>query len=423
MPSEFGVLLRSAERVRQLDVALLPADMRLFILRMKDYFTNISKMRLIQTTTKQPFEDIHIPHALPSLTQLSLEGVTVRWNSGFKLTVLELCRLSGSKAPSVKELQLMFSNNPQLEKISIDRVFFRPSNISTLVHELPHLRILRLAVLSSCTGHILAGLKTPTFAQIKIKIWDENRHMTSVFPMRCGQFHPCVTLAKTSTLSIRPRRIIIRHSDTPPFSERDVPLVIELSQSTSVAIFPTVSSVFSLFHLTTLELDFMHPDFFHPEAAQESLLFTRNFLSPLLNLVTLRVCQALADILVPVLGESTIFPLAVCPRLAWLSFGDPRQMWWDFPAATNGSIAGSWLGPIIVGLQARHTITRAKLETVEFVGVGHISRDAANHLSPFVDNIFNSVLCPTPPPCTVCSKVPSRHVGWRIPPSPFLPVI
>jgi hypothetical protein len=396
-------------------VALMPSDMRLFILRMGPYFGNVLSMHLSQASKAGQHEEIHMSHELSSLTRLTLDGVTVKWNSRFNLTTLVLCRLYGSKSPSMAELQLIFRNNPRLESISLDRVALKSSVIRPHVDELPRLRLLRLSMPPSCTWHIIARLQIPPSARIKIRTWNDNLQITSIFPICNGRLHPFITLTKDSTLSLRPRSIIIRHSESQPFSTRDVPLVIELPQSISVTLFPTISKVFDLFRLTTLELDFMHPDFLRAEAVQESLTITCKFLESVFNLVTLRVCQALADIVAPVLGELASFPSAICPRLACLSFGDPQQMWWDFPTATNGDVAAGWLKPVVTSLQARFALTRTKLKTLEFIGVGHINRDAANLLFPFVDVIVNLVLCPASPSCIVCSKGSSRRAGWRFP--------
>jgi hypothetical protein len=412
---DFEDLLRFADRVRHINVALIPANMRLFIYRMRPFFGNILTLHLIQTSAGGALEEIHMNHKLPSLTQLSLDGVTMDWNTKFNLTHLVLCRLHGPKAPSMAELQLILMKNPRLEKICLDRVFLMPSDLPRDTLKLPRLRLLMLSMTPSSAGRIISGLLIPPSAQLKIKLWEDNGQLTTVFRAYKGQPHPFIAITNDSTLSLRPRKIVVRQSESHPFSDYDVPLSIELPQNTSVTIFPTLSTVFDILRLTTLELDFMHPDFLRAEAVQESLAVTRKFLESALNLLTLRVCQALAAIVADVLGENTSFPKPICPGLIWLSFGDPHQMWWDFPTAINGDIAGGWLQPIVMCLQARHALTRSKLETIEFVGVGHINRDAIGLLFHVVNNIINSVLCPTSPPCMICSIGPRHCAGWRFP--------
>ena len=409
---DFEKLLRTADRVRQVDVALLPADMRLFLYRFSPHFGNILAMRVIQAPAGDPAEEIHIHRDLPFLRLMLLDGVTMRWNSTFNLTVLGLCRVYGTKAPSMLDLQLMLRNNPQLEWLALDRVSLRPSGTTTRIVELPRLRTLRLLMPPNCTGRIIAGLRIPPTAQTMIRIWDDNDQITSVFPVSEGRRHPSVKCTRGWTLSIRTRTIIVRNSQLPPFSDHKAPLKIEFPHNICVTMFPVITQVFDLFLLTTLELDFMHPDFSRPEAIQESTAVTQNFLAPLLNLETLRVCQALADILAPVLGECSSFLNVICPRLSCLSFGDPRQMWWNFPTTMNGDATEGWLKPVATGLRARHTLTRAKLEVLQFIGVGHINRDAANHLLFYVENIINSVLCPVNSFCSICAHGPSSRAGW-----------
>jgi hypothetical protein len=398
--------------MRQLDVAFLPADMRFFIYRMGPYFRDVLSMRLIQTSAEGPSQELRMAHDLSSLRQLSLDGVTVNWGSIFNLTVLVLCKLRGSKAPSMSDLRLLLRNSTSLEQISMDNVVLKPSDTTHLIEALPRLRLLRLSMSPSCTRSIILRLLIPASTRIEIRTWDDYDQIASVFSGDNGRIHPFVGVTKDSTLSICPRRIIVRHSESRPFSDHYIRLVIEVPRIISEKILPAVSKVFDLYRLTTVELDFMHPDFFRPDAAEESIMITRKFLRSLFSLVTLRVCQALADIVAPLLGEAPSFPSVVAPRLTWLSFGDPHQMWWGFPTAMNGDPKGGWLNPVAMGLHARSILTRTKLENLEFAGVGHINRDSVGLLLPFVDNIVNSVVCPVHPSCAICSQGPNFRAGW-----------
>lgn len=409
---DFERLIRYANRMQHVDVAFGPADMRLFLYRLGPQFNDVSSMRLIQVSADGPAEELHLARDLASLRQLALDGVTVNWNSIFNLTALVLCRLRGPKAPSMSDLQLIFNNNPGLEEVSVHDVAVKPSDTTHLA-EAPHrLRLLRLSMPSSSTVSIISGLFIPASTRIEIRTWGATDQITSIFPVHNGRLHSFISITKDSTLSIRSRKITIRHTESLPFSDHYVRLVIEVTQNISVAILPILPKVFDLSLLTTLEVDFMHPDLLRPDACRESLKITRQFLASLFNLVTLRVCQALADIVAPLLGESASFPGVAVPRLTRLSFGDPSQMWWNFPTTANGDPAGGWLQPIAMGLRARRALTFTKLGTLEFIGIGHIDRNSTNLLLPFVDNIFNSVLCPGNSPCPVCSRGPNLRAGW-----------
>jgi hypothetical protein len=413
---DFERLLHTADRVCQLDVVLPPADMRLLLYRLGAHFEHILAMRLIvEAPAGAPVNDeVHIKSKdLPCLRQLLLDGVTMNWSFISNLTVLSLCGLSGTKALLMSELQVMFRNNPRLEWLALDEVALSPSDTTNHVGELPRLHTLRLSMPPRCTRRIMAGLRIPPSAQTIIRIWGDNDYIMSVFPESDGKQHAFVKFKEDWTLSIRSRRIIVQHSKSRPFSNNKAALEMEVPQHICVTTFPTIAQTFDLLLLTTLELDFMHPDFIPREAIKESLAVTRKFLRPLLNLKTLRVCQALADILAPVLGECiSLFPDMMCPSLACLSFGDPHQMWWNFPTAVNGDTTEGWLKPVATSLQARRTVTQTKLKTLEFIGVGHINRDATSHLLPFVENIVNSVSCPVDTLCAICAQGPSWRAGW-----------
>lgn len=413
--------LHLVNRVRRLDLTLLPADMRLFLSHVGLHLRMIVDLRLGQA--RDFSENLHFIYDLPHLRRLSLEGVTIKWDSPkLNLTELSLCNISGSRAPAVVELEDIISHSPELETIILDHVAFKSeSEVQTRVIELHHLRSLRLSMPPRFTWRILASLLLPSSARITVRIWDDNERIDCVFTKYGGSLHPLARYTNFTALSIRPRSIIFKRdsSEARPFSDDNRSLVIETPQSICVPIFATLSNVFDIYRLTTLELDFMHPAFLRLENADASTLATRKFLESTVNLLTLRICQALAAMVMPVLGRPSVGGV-VCPHLATLSFGTPSQMWWGFPPAKlDGHASEGWLTPVLAGLQARDRWSRTKLDRVEFIGVGHISWTAAILLYPYVEVLINSV-CSMEPKCRRCledigsGEIPSMDSGlWQ----------
>ena len=89
--------------------------------------------------------------------------------------------------------------------------------------------------------------------------------------------------------------------------------------------------------------------------------------------------QALAGIIVPILGEPSTDDEVICPKL-----------WWGFPTAPSGSLDGGWLEPIVEGLRER--CRYQAMGVVEFLGRGRIEFGYAHmRLGDFVGRLENKL--------------------------------
>lgn len=364
---DFSVVSHCADRVDAIDLHLKPAEMHKFIYDSGLRLDNVVDLCL-RTMYPVGSEMVSLHTTLPPLSRITLEGITTNWSAVSNLTHLHLGQISGPLAPSLEELRSILKLSSYLHTLILDRVCFSlPSRL--LAVNLRHLRLLRVHLSPKLANQILSGIRMLLDSQMEVKA--HTRDLEEIFGRPGQQLYRHISSPQHTVLSLDPRKIALRRSVSEPFSDRHAKVLVRLLDDMNVRALESISRVFQLANLQTLEIQFMYPD--HKQFAESVQMF-RDFLKPMTSLVTLRVSQALAGIIVPILGEvSTPENQVICPKLYWLCLGAPNQVWWGFPTAPSGSIDNGWLEPIVNGLRERtaHTGVRA-VEVVQFLGRGHI---------------------------------------------------
>jgi len=119
--------------------------------------------------------------SLPSLTAISFKhNLPVwKWTSSFSsLTTIRLMHMTGTSAPSIKEVHGLLRATPSLASLTlhfVDCSFHKPSRARLLRDSpvLPHLTHIDFALLSGHCAWLLASLRVPALRTLALEIWDE----------------------------------------------------------------------------------------------------------------------------------------------------------------------------------------------------------------------------------------------------------
>ena len=378
-PIEFQAISRCANRVNSMDLHLPSAEMRQVLQDPGLSLENVSQLRLRTTSPESGM--IHLQVAPPSLSCLILEGVTIKWSAISNLTHLHLCKIDGSSAPSTADLRSILRLSPSIHTLVLDRVNIIPT--IAVFHVYPNqLQQLRINLNPIYAKKILRGVKIPPATQVELEA--STHDLEEILGHHDQRRHHIRTPA-LATLSLESKKIVLSKSTSAPFSEDGYRIIIRLVNNMDVRALNPISKVFTLNNIKTLELKFMHPD--HKNLVV-SLQILRDFLKPMRLLTTLRVSQALAGIVVPILGESSMPDNVICPNLWWLYLGDPDQYWWGFPQRLPVLLMVDGSNLSSMGCTRGQHVQVTAVGGVEFLGKGKIEIDYAQmRLRNFVGGV------------------------------------
>ena len=378
-PFDFTMVSHCADRVEAIDLSVTLGEMRAFIHHTDLHLDSISDLRLrITSSIESP---LHITLPLSSVSHLSLEGVTANWGALWNLTHLHLCQIHGRFSPSLADLRSILRLSTSLHTLVLDRVSLSLSEIVFYEYR-RHLRLLRVDLHPWCAKRIISGIRLPLDALLDVRARADD--LEEIF---VESEHRHLSTPRHTMLFLGPRKIVLGRSGSEAFSEHGARMVIRLTANMNVRVLEPISKIFMFNNIKTLDMHFMHPD---RKDLAETIWIFRGFFNRLHSLATLRVSQALAGIIVPILGELSTDDEVICPKLWWLSLGDPDQLWWGFPTAPSGSLDGGWLEPIVEGLRER--CRYQAMGVVEFLGRGRIEFGYAHmRLGDFVGRLENKL--------------------------------
>ncbi|KAF8652813.1 hypothetical protein AX16_004164 [Volvariella volvacea WC 439] len=326
-----------AERLQSIDVFLFPDDMN-------DLFDsigpNLSNLTDLSLRIPPVSASIRLDIPLPRVRRLNLEAVSLGWSACTSLTHLSLRGMISSFAPSISELQTIFSKSPHLEYIRLENI----DSLSTETEEGQHhhppaeaiplnnLQELIVFAKDRVVTSILSSISFPPTTRLRLRFQDLHSFFSLRVPYDHHHHHhvpdseayynnysntydhqkttPCTLRLTRAGFHLLPHP----HPNTPkPWSEDPHDILVSVFSSPSpptasssssssspslshlslrqslssilASLSITLNALWSTIHITALELG---ADVLTPDMPKQDL---ESFLDSLPHLTTIRVCK------------------------------------------------------------------------------------------------------------------------------------